>query len=72
MGNKEKADLLINQQLKISREIIEETRSRGIWGATLGSAYYDQAVCLVYFGRKDEAQESLNNAWMNGMNWLWG
>ena len=71
LGEKKIADSLFAETLNIARGQISGARSIGTWG-NLGASYYDQGVCLAYFGKNREAIQSLDSAWRYGFRWNWG
>jgi protein kinase/serine/threonine-protein kinase len=65
MGQKEKADSFVKEQLKISLEMISGKRSTGTWD-NMGGHYYDVGVCHALQGHYKEAVQYLDSAKAHG------
>jgi len=70
-GRKKEGDKLMREQLQILDEMIARKRSIGTWVGGFGSIYYDRALCLAYFGNKQEAVKSLDSAFHYGWTVDW-
>jgi len=71
IGRKKEGDKLMQEQLQILDEMIARKRSIGTWVGGFGSIYYDRALCLAYFGNKQEAVKSLDSAFHYGWTVDW-